>query len=61
MHKIQRWKHNCEDYKKGTLDFCSACEYYVPINNKESFKSIIITPKKPTPPIYRPPSRRKRH
>ena len=23
-----RWEHNCKDYKKGTLNFCSACEYH---------------------------------
>ena len=26
--KIPRWQHYCDDYTKGTLNFCSACEYY---------------------------------
>ena len=39
------WEHNCEDYKKGTLNFCSACEYYyetIPLNFWQKLKKFIL-------------------
>lgn len=38
--QIKRWEHNCEDYKKGTLNFCSACEYYYPTTKLTFWKKI---------------------
>jgi len=36
-----RWEHNCIDYKQGTLNFCSACEYYYETKPLTLWKKII--------------------